>query len=85
MTAKVVTTTKVVINRQQQQTQIMFIVKAIAMVGGEEVHTFDNKQDALEKVRMFRDTGGFIVTIEERTTETVQQFKQLLKQRGDYG
>jgi hypothetical protein len=42
----------------------MFIVKAIAMVGGEEVHIFDNRQDALEKVRMFRD--------EERTTETVQ-------------
>lgn len=51
---------------------IMFIVKAIAMVGGEEVHIFDNKQDALEKVRMFRDAGGFIVTIEERTTETIQ-------------
>jgi predicted urease superfamily metal-dependent hydrolase len=50
----------------------MFIVKAIAMVGGEEVHIFDNRQDALEKVRMFRDAGGFIVTIEERTTETVQ-------------
>lgn len=50
----------------------MFIVKAIAMVGGEEVHTFNNKQDALEKVRMFRDVGGFIVTIEERTAQTVQ-------------
>ena len=85
MTAKVVTTTKVVINRQQQQTKIMFIVKAIAMVGGEEVHTFNNKQDALEKVRMFKDVGAFIVTIEERTAQTVQQFKQLLKQRGDYG
>jgi putative intracellular protease/amidase len=49
----------------------MFIVKAIAIVGGEETHEFDNKQAALEKVRAFRDVGGFIVTIEERSTETV--------------
>lgn len=50
----------------------MYEVKALALVGGEEVHTFDNKEDALKKVRQFRDIGGFIVTIEEvETKQTV--------------
>jgi|DEB0MinimDraft_6_1074348.scaffolds.fasta_scaffold57062_3 putative intracellular protease/amidase len=50
----------------------MYKVKALALVGGEEIHTFDNKEDALKKVRQFRDVGGFIVTIEEvETKQTV--------------
>jgi putative intracellular protease/amidase len=49
----------------------MYIVKAIAIVGGDETYTFDNKQDALEKVRWFKDLGGFIVTMTELTQETV--------------
>lgn len=59
----------------------MYIVKAIAIVGGDETYTFDNKQDALEKVRWFKDAGGFIVTITELTKETVSQFKQATTNR----
>ena len=59
----------------------MYIVKAIAIVGGDETYTFDNKQDALEKVRWFKDLGGFIVTMTELTQETVSQFKQATTNR----
>jgi|TARA_A100001201_G_scaffold114831_1_gene98440 hypothetical protein len=49
----------------------MYIVKAIAIVGGEEIHVFDTKQEALQKVRWFKDVGGFVVSLTELTKETV--------------
>lgn len=44
----------------------MYLVKSLAITGGSETWRFDNKHDALCKVRELKDTGGlFLVRVIE--------------------
>jgi len=49
----------------------MYEVRAIALVGGEEVHKFNNEHDALSKVREYKDLGGYLISVKQLNTETV--------------
>jgi hypothetical protein len=41
---------------------IVYVVRAVALTGRVWFHEFDSKSDALNKVREYKDTGGYIVT-----------------------
>lgn len=51
----------------------VYVVRAVALTGRVWIHEFESKSDALSKVREYKDSGGFLVSLSSYSKSLINQ------------